>query len=860
MKIKQDISTNLQDAIDNYYHYNPDTLMPMLMLALALKRKLKIIAGDKKPAIAACALEPNEIKDYEWVKLNQSLKRKVNKWVKDGVKYVSVEMEIGRSLLEIYKTIKRNDEKDVVQEHHHRIGRLVLHSNHSECEKAERQYATFILAETLLTTSTEFLTKEYFRFFNHILDISGLQPKRPRMEVARVLNTLLKYDGKGLVYNPFAGCSIAGAMLRSKDNFYGDGDSNDKLYAAGLLLNYGMGVSNEHFLQRDSTQWLTNKKIDYVISTYTGYIKGKTAFEFCLDKCLVDENFTGKYAGMVQPKEVFEKEMPAFKEALERDWIETIILMPFGEVAILVNANKAADNKKKICLINSTTPLTQKMKIEDLVDNDIFTEIITTYDAKKKGYLKSQIIGNVKNRNGYKKVRLRELVKKIPKKVYNLEKYENEKRVLAYIDHSETFYRYDWDENIKRKTISKLFSPAYLLDNDSLIVNQTGPTEPRLFNANKGSAFFDDGLAFSLNGSVNPDWLANELEETYVQKQLHPYGINAMVPEELTEEDFLNIIIYIEVEDVIADNEIKEDGTDALEIGYTLIDDSKRYTILNFIARGEFGYTYRAEMLNIRTGEKEIVAIKELYPRKICYRINNMVIVDDEDMDTYISYQELFRSEPDFILSMSDVKDNHVTEVKSIFEYEPTGTMYYVMKYYAGASLHDMIIASQVPTSEPLIIEKIVIPLCKALNAMHSHNILHLDIKPDNIVIDENGEAVLIDFGVAQLYDTDGRLLSLRETHSTSPFSAPENKDGLMHYFCPQTDIYGAAATLFTMMSNKNPRPIKNNDIKWAFVSMNCSDKMKRAIAEGLCLFTNDRPTNAQMFLNNFPGCENIKL
>jgi serine/threonine protein kinase len=222
----------------------------------------------------------------------------------------------------------------------------------------------------------------------------------------------------------------------------------------------------------------------------------------------------------------------------------------------------------------------------------------------------------------------------------------------------------------------------------------------------------------------------------------------------------------------------------------------------------------------------------------------------------------MFRSEPMFIQSMADVAEKHVTEVKSIFEYEPTGTMYYVMKYYAGETLEDMIKAGQVPSSEPLIIEKIVLPLCKALNAMHSHNILHLDIKPENIVIDENGEAVLIDFGVAHLYDNEGRLVSSRDTHSTSPFSAPENQNGQMRYFEPRSDIFGAAATLFALISNNYiPAPISKPEEKiCAEEIMNCSQQMKDAILEGLNIYINDRPRNAKMFLNKFPGCENIKL
>ena len=879
---KKDFSNKLHDAVENYYHYNPDTLMPLMMVALAANGKLRIAAGTSIPENPACVLTPQEVIDYDWVELDASLKRRVNKWIKDGVTTVAVDMEIGRSLLQIYKTLKNNDERDVVREYHHRIGRLVHHSSNEASEKAQRQYATFVLAEALLDTPVSYLKDQYLHIFNHIWNKSGVQPKRPRLRVARALNALLQYDGKGLVYNPFAGCSIAGAMLQSKTNFYGDGDTNDKIYAGGLLLNYGMGVSNEHFLQRDSTQWLNGKKIDYVISTYTGFINGESAFDFCLGKCLTDPNFKGRYAGMVLPKEIFEKETANFKEALKRDWIETIALLPFGEVAVLVNAQKDTELKGLIRFIDGTNPLAQSASMQELIEADMYADYIKVSNVKKKGYLKSLVISELPEQEGYKKVRLGDIVAKIPRVVLNLDKIDEDQHVLAYINRSETYYgQMCPNENIERRPINNLFNPAYLLDEDCLIVNASGPAEPRIFDVDYGSAFFEDGFAFSLEGFTDYGWLINELNETYVRRQLHPYGFNEMVPEPLTEEDYLNLTLYQEVgedfdfdldmpdSDNLDENNkpenVQEDGADALPVGFDkLVDGNIQYTILNYISCGSFGYTYRAEMHNRSNGKKEIVAIKEFYPRVqdlVCSRENNRVVYDSDFEDLFNDYKNLFHSEPDFILSMSDIPDNHVTEVKSFFESEVTGTAYYVMKFYEGESLKDMIISDQVPTSEKLIIEKIVIPLCKALHAMHSHYILHLDIKPDNIVIDENGEAVLIDFGVAQQYDKNGTLISIRGTHSTSVFSAPENSGGNMRYFGPQADIFGTAATLFMLVSGEWPHPISNSqDREIAFELMNCSEGMKQAIAEGMSLYSNDRPANAQLFLNLFPGCENIKL
>ena len=861
----------LYDAVENYYHFNPDTLMPLMMLALAVNGKLKITEGTHYPEIVACVLKPKEIVAYEWVGLDKVLNRRVCKWIKYGVNIVAVDMEIGRSLLQIYKILKMNDERDVVREYHHRIGRLVNHSSNKESEMAQRQYATFVLAEALLNTPVKRLKDNYLNIFNLIWNKSGIQPKRPRLRVAQVLNCLLEYDGKGLLYNPFAGCPIAGAMMQSKTNYYGDGDGNDKIYAGGLLLNYGMGMSNEHFLQRDSTQWLYGKRLDYVLSTYTGFINGESAFDFCLGKCLNDKGFKGRYAGMVLPKEIFEKQTDNFKEALKRDWIDTIVLLPFGEVAVLVNAKKTKKQKGVIRFVDGNNPLTQNVSLGELMGESLYSEWVKVSDVKKKGYLKSIVVSELYDIDGFKMVRLGDVVKRIPRVVPNMKNIVEDERVMAFINRNETYYgQIRANENIERRPIRNLFNPVYKLDVDCLIVNAAGNAEPRIFDADDGSAFFEDGFAFSLEECDDYRWLINELNESYVRKQLHPYGQNEMVPEAVTEDDYLNLILYKEIcedEDLDLSDSVSDadEEMDALPDGFVLTDGNREYTILNYISHGAFGYTYRAEMMNRTNGAKEIVAIKEFYPTGVrdcvCERINNRIVCDPIYADEYEGYKRMFISEPDFIRSMADNPDCHVTEVKSVFESEITDTVYYVMKYYAGETLADMIKTDNVPTSEKLIIDKIVIPMCKALNAMHSHRILHLDIKPDNIVVDENGEAILIDFGVAQQYDENGKLISVRDSHSTSDFSAPENKGGNMKYFGPQADIFGAAATLFTLVSKKCPKPIGNLSAKEsAFDVMHCSDEMKKAIAEGLSLYANDRPANAQLFLNLFPGCNELKL
>ena len=100
--------------------------------------------------------------------------------------------------------------------------------------------------------------------------LSGLQPQRPRIDIARTLCKLLNYDGEGIVYNPFAGCGLVAAMINAGENLYADGDVNPKLQAVAKILIYGMGGTYKNFIQHDSKEWISGIIPNYVVSTYRG--------------------------------------------------------------------------------------------------------------------------------------------------------------------------------------------------------------------------------------------------------------------------------------------------------------------------------------------------------------------------------------------------------------------------------------------------------------------------------------------------------------------------------------------------------------------------------------------------------------
>lgn len=866
-------SSRLYDSVENYYNYKPDTLMPLLMVALAAQGKLFI--SDQEDEIVFCSINLNEVMNYEWVKLDPALRKQFKQYLSEGKNAIKVTGILDESLKDIHQTFHHYDTYTVEQEYHHRIGILYHHSSNEASEHAHREYATYCLAIALLDSPIKFLQDSFLDIANHILVKSGLQPKRPRLRVAQTLCTLLDYDGEGVVYNPFAGCAIAAAMIQAGDKLYADGNTNDKLFAAARLLNYGTGGNNTHVQQRNSLEWLNGSKIDYVMSTYRGYIKGKSAFDFCLSKCFDTLADGGKFAGIVSPKDIFEHQSDEMKEALKRDWIETIVLLSFGEVAVLVNANKSSEMKKRVRFYDLNHPMLRHRPIKRVLSDESYADFFKVSDIMKKDFLKNFITPELPERDGSVIVKLSDFVSKIRKQTYSLSRVPEEEKVMAYIDRKQTYNMYKnlWMNDIDKKNISFLFAPAYHLTSDSLITNSQGKLEPRLFDADQGTAYFQDGYAFSINPDAPFDakWLMTQLNEPYVRRQLHPYGMDEMVPEAITEDQILNLSLYQECGNQQEDGEFDFDNLegDVLPMGYELSSEHVVYTIHKFLGHGSFGYAYSALSHNLLNGEEKEVVLKEFYPCRDFHREGDefRAVANEHTYFDIDSERQKFCEEAEIMRRLGNTPDSHIVPAEELFKCEKTDTMYYVMPFYHAGSLEDL---QNTGTNFPeeLVLKHIVEPLCKALHIAHANKVLHLDIKPENILVDENGDAALTDFGVAKQYDDEGSIIKRAGVHGTSDFAAPEMHvlpGSAMIRFGSEPDIFGISATLYNLMTNKRPHPIQYNsdedrDLRHFMKEANISDKFADAIVAGLQAAAPARPANAQAFLNMFPGFENVKL
>ena len=128
---------------------------------------------------------------------------------------------------------------------------------------------------------------------------------------------------------------------------------------------------------------------------------------------------------------------------------------------------------------------------------------------------------------------------------------------------------------------------------------------------------------------------------------------------------------------------------------------------------------------------------------------------------------------------------------------------YFVMEHLAGESLRERLRRGPIP---PVEVAEITRQICDALNAAHRREIVHRDIKPDNIFLthDDDGQLVkVLDFGIATLKESETRTLS-GVVIGTGPYLSPEQSRGLTrHEIDGRADIYALGTVVYEMLTGE---------------------------------------------------------
>ena len=143
---------------------------------------------------------------------------------------------------------------------------------------------------------------------------------------------------------------------------------------------------------------------------------------------------------------------------------------------------------------------------------------------------------------------------------------------------------------------------------------------------------------------------------------------------------------------------------------------------------------------------------------------------------------------------------------------ERDGQCYFSMKFIEGGQLDEVTKSATADSScgerEPMSIRQAVELIAKVTRTVHyahEHGILHRDIKPGNILLDQKGEPHLTDFGLARLVETESTVTRTLEVLGTPSYMAPEQAVGNNAAVAKATDVYGIGAVLYQLLTGQPP-------------------------------------------------------
>jgi hypothetical protein len=220
------------------------------------------------------------------------------------------------------------------------------------------------------------------------------------------------------------------------------------------------------------------------------------------------------------------------------------------------------------------------------------------------------------------------------------------------------------------------------------------------------------------------------------------------------------------------------------------------YVIDRKIGGGGFGMVYLA-----LDPDQCRVAIKEYSPDGIVRRVEDGTVqpVSEEKSSSFRYGMKYFFEEGRVLAQIQ-----HPNVVRVVNFFRANDTVYMVMQYEEGKTLQHHIRKLGDHGMRESFLRRVFVQLLNGLREVHARKLLHLDIKPSNIYIRDDGSPVLLDFGAAR--QASSQDTPQRNQIYTPGFAAPEQYS--QHdRLGPWTDIYGIGASMYTCLSRSAPPP-----------------------------------------------------
>jgi serine/threonine protein kinase len=219
-----------------------------------------------------------------------------------------------------------------------------------------------------------------------------------------------------------------------------------------------------------------------------------------------------------------------------------------------------------------------------------------------------------------------------------------------------------------------------------------------------------------------------------------------------------------------------------------------QYVVERFLNAGGFGMTYLA-----RDSLDRRIVLKECFPNSMCCR--DRVDVRARNRSSQREFEAVVRLFGHEARRLAGLKHPNIVGIHQVFE--ANGTAYMALDFVRGRELLEVIEDPKVrltPNQTRFILRKVL----KAVQYIHEHDVLHRDISPDNILIQPNGNPVLIDFGAAR-EEASKASRALSHIHVVKDGYSPQEFYIQGSQQDPSSDLYSLAATFYHLITGHAP-------------------------------------------------------
>lgn len=864
-----------RELVDYYYSKCPGSLMPLFLLYLARKGKTadeylfidekirKPLDWNDNPQKRYCSpiLSQFTQKDAaELARLDPAGAHLLDRWQCNEMDHMSIVV--------FYSGTRMQEIREAFQKHDEERG-----------DTMKKRRALFLLVQGLVKCPSEILARHYLDIADHMLRQSRIFDGVEDLPLSRFIRRILG-DVKGPVFVPFSQAPYAAAMLTKASVYtesYGPSAALASMVSELLLKGNGAKRANCAFVEKPYLS-LGDIKYDGVILTCADHNErtDATSWHQCLKILKNNLSEKAKYVGLIETKYLFKMvgKQALFKEIISDGSLESIILLPRRYGLALISVNKAKKQPEKVKMVNLYNERTfncSNRYFLSMISRNSKTVTIQEL-AKDRTTIDSFFEESVPPKEGFQILPLGKCLKRIRKEsLFGVsDSTAPDHLSVVEIGKEETYSPYRYMVDSRPVDSFSIYEPSYYLDTWALLVNRQGSLEARLYQGDQQPAIFADGLAFAVSPQMWPPYLINELRKPYVEAQLNRWS--ASKDQLHSEDEILDLKIYVpdcedadEAERKICKKELDEN---ILTEGTIVFDEGRGsiYTIEKCLGKGGFGISYRTTKESFWNGESETVVLKEFFAsgtgepserfdgHRVALAVGSIENIRREtDLHSYLVK---FIDEAETMQYFSRFPGCRVRPARNIFQCYDTNTYYYEMDYFARGTLMDEV-SNYGCLSEEKVIERVMKPIAIALDTMHHNHWLHLDIKPSNIVIDDEGLALLGDLGISQHYDDKGNRITKGGGEGTKAFCCLKQYDrAFTEQFHPELDIFSFAALMYFALTGNDLVDFSPRKLNSSFLGI--SDQTRNAIKKALDPNLKTTPASVRDFIHLLPGCENL--